>query len=183
MRWMVPLKSPERLWRVLALVRLGEIAGSDSARALKSYFGRVTPDEGVEILRALGGVPEPESRELIERILVTEEFDSADRRELREMAAWAAWQIGGRDMMDALRISIDRREGRDARILVYYGLLAGKKALPTFERYGISRMRIYNSNRTLERERMDELTRRIASGRSTATWEVTPDKLQFGPVR
>jgi HEAT repeat protein len=176
-RWIALLDSPNADLRLLAYSRLGQLGGESSARALADRFGRVDPAEAREILRALGSIPGPASRELVRRALVDPSFDAAERSDLRDMAAWSARRIGGPAMVDALREAVDRRDGRDGRPFVYYAVLAGTSAIPDIERLRGPRFRYLGASRGAEDERLQWARRELRAGRSIARLDVPPERL------
>jgi hypothetical protein len=72
-----------------------------------------------------------------------------------------------------------RREGRDAKVTVYLGLLGGEEAVPTLDRVRLTSMRYLKWSRGKELESMDRLRRRILNGASLAEYEVPPERLRF----
>ncbi|HKQ63275.1 MAG TPA: HEAT repeat domain-containing protein [Candidatus Polarisedimenticolaceae bacterium] len=178
-KWTTSLASPDAEERALAYRRLSELRKPDSAEALVQSFGRVEPDEGVEILRALARIDTPASRELVRRVLVAPEFDPIARLRLREMAAWAARQLGGEAMFEALRAAAERREGREAKVLIYLGVLGRDKALPLLARWDVPRMRYLRWSRGMEQERLHQLAQDIRGSRPLAAYDVPPERYPF----
>lgn len=178
-RWIEAVGSERREIRVVAFRRLAAIGGDKAVETLISAFGRVESDEGVEILRLLGDMRAAPVPALLERVLLGPEFDAVDRLALRDMAAWSARRIGGARMSEALRAAVERRDGRDARVLIYLLALDGKRALPVLERYRLPRMRYLLWSRGNEIALLDRIARRIEAGRSIAEFDVPPDSLEF----
>lgn len=178
-RWIEATRSPLREIRVLAYGRLGEIGGIEAAKALAGAFGRVEEDEGVEILRALGQVNEEPALVLVDRVLNGPEFDAVRRSGLRDMAAWSARRLGGERMSESLRAAVQRRDGRDAKVLVYLLVLDGKGALPTLERYRLPRMQYLKWTRGRELQTLDRIGCLVEAGRSPAEFDLPPEDLEF----
>ena len=178
-RWIEATRSPRREIRVLAYQRLAEIGGEAAAQTLAGAFGRVEADEGLELLRALGELNEAPVLDLLDRVLTGPEFDRVERLALRDMAAWSARRIGGERMSAALRAAVERRDGRDAKVLVYLLMLDGKRALPTLERYRLPRMHYLKWTRGKELEALDRIGRAITAGRSLARFDLPPEDLEF----
>jgi HEAT repeat protein len=178
-RWIETMKSPEEILRILAYDRLGMIGGTAAARALVASFGRVEQNEGLEILKALGGIAAEPSLELIERVLLAPEFDTVTRANLRNEAAWSARRIGGDRMFEALKASAERRHGRDAKVLVYLAILGGSKALSTLNDYRVQRMVYVSWNSGKELETIDWIIRQLDNGRSIASLDTPPAELLF----
>jgi len=178
--WIATLDAPEAQLRSLAYARLAEIGGEEAARALAERFGRVDADEGVAILRQLGSLDTPSSRALIERVLVSPAFDPFDRSRLRDMAAWGARRLGGDAMIDTLERAARRRNGRDARVLVYLALTGGKRALPALDSLRVPRMRFLKWTNGLELDTLDKIAWNLRQGHSLAAFDLPPERLEFG---
>lgn len=178
-RWIEASRSDRREIRILAYRRLAALGGDEAAQTLVGAFGRVEAEEGVEILRAAGEMSEARILGLLDRVLTGPEFDPLERGPLRDMAAWSARRIGGERMFESLRAAVERREGRDAGVLIYLLMLGGESALPTLERYRLPRMHYLKWTRGKELEQMDRIARRIETGRSLAQFDVPPEKLDF----
>jgi hypothetical protein len=177
--WIATLDSPQRNRRSLAYVRLGELGDEASARSLARAFGRVEPDEGAEILRALGQTNADPAQDLVERVLTAPEFDAAERATLRGEAAWSARRIGGDRMRDALARSAERTEGASTSVLVYLAVLDAERALPLLRSYRVPRMRSPAWKRGKEMETLDWIARRIETGRSLRLFDLPPGRLAF----
>jgi HEAT repeat protein len=177
--WIEAVRSPQREIRVLAYHRLARLGGEEATKALVGAFGRVDTDEGVEILEAAGELDEAPVLELLHRVLTGPEFDAVERWPLRDMAAWSARRIGGERMARSLREAVERREGRDAAILVYYLALERERARPTLERYRLSRMQYLKWTRGKEFEALDRIARRIEAGRTLPEFDVPPQDMDF----
>jgi HEAT repeat protein len=178
-RWIDAAASDDPRVRSLAYARLGEIGGDESTRALARLFGRVEPAEGVQILRALGDSGGDKAQELFERVLTSPAFDTADRWVLRDEAAWGARRLGGERMLAALERAVERRDGRDARVLAYLALADGKRALPLLKRFRVVRMRYPTWYVSDETATLDRIARRIEVGRSLDRFDLPPDKLRM----
>jgi HEAT repeat protein len=175
--WIDTMKSREEPLRLLAYDRLGRIGGAKVARELAASFGRVEQDEGVAILKALGGIPGEHSMELVERVLLAPEFDGYERSYLRSEAAWSARRIGGDRMFNALKASAERRQGRDAEVLIYLAVLGGDKALAILREYRMPRMVYLGLERGEELETIDWIIDQLEHGRSIASLDLPPDSL------
>lgn len=178
-RWKSTLETGAPELRGLTIGRLGELGGAIAAGALVTHFGKAGVDEAeqLEVLLALGRIPEPPSYDLLERVLLDAEFDT--RLRFRESAAWSARRLGGERMHRALRQAVERRFGRDARVLVYLGLALGREAIPIFEALRIPRMRSVKWSRGKEQEFLDLFFRDLAAGRSLLTHDRPPDQIAF----
>lgn len=181
-KWAAATTSEDADIRELAYPRLVELPGEESLRALTDAFGRVDVPEGFEILRAVGRIGSPEAAPLVERVLLEPAFDSYERLPLRRMAAWAAMRIGGERMTTALKKSVERRSGRDADVLVYLGVLAGRDALPELDRYRFERFRYFNWYLGPEWDRLDWLAREIRAGRPVQALNRPPDEIALYPI-
>jgi hypothetical protein len=95
------------------------------------------------------------------------------------MAAWSARRIGGDAMLERLSKAARRRGGRDAKVLIYAGVLGGKRVLPLLESLRRERMRSVGWTLGVEQERLDWLAFRLAGSRSVAALDVPPDKIGF----
>jgi hypothetical protein len=82
-------------------------------------------------------------------------------------------------MQRALQHAVERRDGREARVLVYLALVAGKDAVPVLLRYRVSRLRYMNWKGGIEMEQLDRVTKWITSGWSLHTVDVPPGQLAF----
>ncbi len=133
----------------------------------------------MEILRALGQVESSEVAKLLNRILLEPEFDPVRRLPLRDMAAWNARQRGGDAMYESLVAAATRRNGRDARVLIYAAVLGRERALPLLESLRKPRMRYLGWQRGVEQERLDWVAARLKTGRALATVDVPPARLVF----
>lgn len=178
-RWLEALDSPDPDVRMLAYQFFGHHGNAKVARTLVDMFGRVEPEEGLAILRALGHIDCDASRELIERVLTAAEFDAYERAALRDQAGWNARQIGGKEMRDLLERSIARRDGRDTRPLVYFAVLAGADAVPVLDRYRTRRLFYIAWKRGDELKKLDWIRRELIHGRSLESVDLPPQELAF----
>jgi HEAT repeat protein len=178
-RWIETMSSSEEVLRLLAYDRLGALGGTAAARALAAGFGRVEQHEGLAILQALGSIAAEPSMELIERVLMAPQFDTIERAELRDEAAWSARRIGGDRMYEALEASAERRHGRDARVLVYLAVLGGDRALPVLKKHRIERMVYVSWSSGKELEAIDWIIHQLENGRSPASLDKQPGKVLF----
>ena len=177
-KWTLLLKSDDGELRHLARVRLGALGGAEAAKALTAAFGR-DPGEDRELLTELGRTGSPEAAPLLEKVLKEPAFDPIALRPLREGAAYGARLLGGARMVDALRSSAERRQGRDGLVLVYYALLAGKDALPVLKQLRAPSLTWYEWNRGKDLERLDFMVRRLEAGLSLSSLDQAPAFLTF----
>ena len=117
-KWIELAAADEPSLRLLAFRRLAEAGGDDAARALVAAFEKADEDERIEILERAGELDAAPTRALVQRVLIDAEFDSILVVSLRETAAWSARRLGGDDMVQVLRESVQRRDGREARTLM-----------------------------------------------------------------
>jgi HEAT repeat protein len=173
-KWIEAAASADPEIRRLAYRRLGASRTSEGARALVSRFDEADDDERLDILRALAVAGSGEAAPLLSRVLLDAEFDAHDQRHVRSVAAWAARNVGGEAMTDALRRSAERREGRDLNVLVCLALLAGEEALPTLKAYRGKRLRYFEWDRGVEQKDLDRIIADLSGGRSIAFFDKPP---------
>jgi HEAT repeat protein len=178
-RWLEALASPDVDIRMLAYDFFADHGNAKTARTMVDMFGRVEPEEGLAILRAVGRVDCEATRDLIERVLTAPEFDTFERFEMRDMAAWNARLIGGEAMRVLLERSIERRDGRDTRPLVYFAVLAGADSIPVLDRYSKKRMHYITWKRGDEMKKLNWIRRELTHGRSIASVDLPPEQLTF----
>jgi HEAT repeat protein len=178
-RWAEITEASDEGLRRLAYEQLGQIGGEKAAGPLTDAFARAEPSDGVLILRALGAIDSPQSRELFRRVLLSPDFDPPARKRQREMAAWGARRLGGADMLEALRESVERRLGRDGRVMIYLGLLGGESAIPTLTEYRKSRWHFLHALTGEEQIVLDRLVRDLRAGRTTDALDVPPGRIVF----
>lgn len=178
-RWIATLTTDDPRLRHLAYQMLSELGGEAAATALVAAFGRVDPGEGVAILRALGNTETDAARGLLERILTQPAFDPVERLELREMAAYSARRIGGKRMADALRAAVERRHGRDGKVLMYLLLTEGEAAFPDYENQRVESLRYLKWSRGNEQETLQRLVADLRAGRSLQFYDLPPDEFDF----
>ncbi len=177
--WIKRLSDEDLTLRMDAIATLAELGGSDAATALVRRFGRSDIEEGIAILDALGRVDTPASRELIVRVLSNETFDEFARSALRAEAAWSARRLGGQQMIDALRESIERREGRDTFSVLYLPQIAGTDAIPTLLSVRRKRMTYMRWTAGEEFDVTDKIVRDLKKGRSIEAFDRPPDSIEF----
>ena len=177
--WIEASTAPESETRALAFAQLGRIGSAEAVHALEQAFGSAEREDRLEVLRALGGVRAARAGPLLERVLLGEEFDHPHETDLRAMAAWSALRIGGEGMWELLASAARRREGRDAKVLVYAALLGGQRAVPLLAELRRPRMRFLGWPRGKAQERLDWLAARLAIGRSVRRIDVPPELLAF----
>jgi len=173
-KWIEAASSDSVELRQLAYGRLAELGSPAAVQALMDTFGRVNVEEGVQILRALAAVASPAAAPLLERVLLDPSFDAEERAPLRSNAAWAASRLGGPAMTEILRKSAQRRDGRDADVLVYLALLDGRNAVPVLESLRVPRMRWFDWRRGPEQQRLDGIVRELKAGRSVSSLNAPP---------
>jgi HEAT repeat protein len=179
-RWIETAGLPQLHLRLLAYDHLGRIGNAAATQALLAAFDRVEAvPERVEILRAAGQLESAEVVKLLGQILLKPEFDPVRRLPLRDMAAWSARQRGGDTMYESLQAAALRRDGRDARVLVYAALVGGQRALPLLESLRKPRMRYLGWRKGAEQNRLDWVATRLATGRALVAVDVPPEKLTF----
>jgi HEAT repeat protein len=176
--WLASLESPDPEARTLAYAHFCHRPDKRAATLLTSAFGRVSPEEGREILRALGSHDMPAARDLLDRVLVGPEFDAYEFRSLREMAGWSARRIGG-SMIDSLTESVERRDGQDTAVLLYLALAGGRDTIPYVDRYRTERLRYIKWTRAEEMDKLDWLRDELEAGRPVFEFDVPPDRLPF----
>ncbi len=178
-KWAKTASSDRSSLRLLAYEKLGELGGEASARALAARFGQSDRDDDLEILRHLGGVDAEPARALIERVLSDPEFDHIHQSALREMAGWAARLIGGDQMFEALESSARRRDGRNAKILIYLAQIDGERALPVLESLRLPRLRYLQWSRGAEQQRLEWIDQQVRAGRSIRALDLPPHRIDF----
>jgi hypothetical protein len=82
-------------------------------------------------------------------------------------------------MYESLQAAALRRDGRDARVLVYAALVGGQRALPLLESLRKPRMRYLGWRKGAEQNRLDWVATRLATGRALVAIDVPPEKLTF----
>ncbi len=178
-RWIEATGSDSTDLRILAYRRLGLMSSPQAAAGLVGAFDGAPLKERLEILQYLGHRDNPATTGLIKRILMDAEFDDVRSEPVRSLAAWAAMKIGGQEMGDLLTASVERRQGRDARVLFYAGLAGGPSTLPLFDRFRISRLKYLAGERGREQEYLDRVARRLRRGDSVEEWKRPPGILGF----
>jgi len=172
-RWLEMLASSDAGERELAYGYFTRNGDVKAAEPLTQAFGRVEPTEGVLILRALGGIDAPASRELIERVLTAPEFDAHERAALRREAAWSARRLG---MVEALDAAVERRSGEDYLPLMYAAVLGGREIL---DAYRVPRLDFIGPNRGIELSKIDEMRSDLAHGRSIDRFDQPPARMRL----
>jgi HEAT repeat protein len=178
-RWVESLSADDADLRRLSYEGLADVGGEQAAAALRAAFETAAPDDRMRILDALGRMPVAAAHELVERVLVDPEFDPAAQLPLREMAAWSARRLGGARMLEALRASAERRDGREAKVLIYLAVLGGKQALPVLASTRVPRMRYLKWTRGKEQARLDAVARDVAAGFPLDYVDVPPSRIIF----
>lgn len=179
-KWEALATGDDEKLRSVAYRYLGQGLHPDKdAGILGRALARVEPAEGLFILNELGGVDSDVSRELVERVLTAPQYQRPELYALRDTAAWAARRLGGERMKAALLESIELRQGRDARALVYYALLVGETAIPLIESYLPSRMQFNTVYLGREHNTLRKLLVALSDGRSLDYIDLRPDKIKF----
>jgi HEAT repeat protein len=178
-RWVESSTATDPEIRQLAWARLASIGSAEAAQALVAAFDTADRTDREEILRVLGSVAEAHAAPLLERVLLDPFFDHPHESPLRDMAAWTARRIGGDAMLELLDAAARRRNGRDAKVLVYALLLGRERALPLLSSLRVPRMRYLGWSRGNEQAHLDRLATRVATGRSIERMEVPPGKMVF----
>ena len=80
-------------------------------------------------------------------------------------------------MVEALKSSAVRRQGRDVNVLVYLAQLAPKEALPLLREVRVARLRWFDWERGKEQARLDWIARRLSAGLSVAALDLPPADL------
>ncbi len=173
-KWSQAAGDPERPMRQLAFWRLAEIG---AAAALEGAFDAADPDDRVELLRAIAERRQSRAAPLVRRLLSSPEFDATAERRVREMTAWAARRIGGPEMFDLLRETVERRNGRDARITAYAALTGPGSVLPLLRAYRRSQLQYIGWERGTGQELLDWVQRRLEAGRPLTAIDVPPERL------
>ncbi len=176
-KWIDALSSDDLELRLIAHARLAELRSPAAVKPLLEAFGRVDVEDGIRILGTLAAIAPPDAAPLLERVLLDPAFDAEERKPLRGNAAWAATRLGGPRMAEALRKAAERREGRDALVLVYLAVLTGRDAVPVLESLRVPRMRWFDWRRGPEQERLDWIVRELKAGRSIGKLAVSPDDM------
>ena len=178
-KWSASLVSESADERTAALNYLKRQDHPEVGKRLAQAFDQLDLEDAIPVVQLCGQFPGDETTALIERLLTRPEFQSTRFDDLRDAAAWAARGIGGERMVQALAASITARNGRDARVLSYYALLAGKDAVATIEKYLVSRMRYRQTLRGNEWNHLKRLLRLLKSERAIDFTDRPPQALTF----
>jgi HEAT repeat protein len=177
-KWASALKSDDGELRHLARARLGALGGPEAAKALAAAFGRDIGEDR-ELLGELGRTGSAEAAPLLEKVLKEPAYDPMSLRLLRDGAAYGARLLGGPRMVEALRASLERRQGRDGLVPIYYALTAGKEALPLLRQVRAPSLTWFDWNRGKDLERLDFMVRRLEAGLPITTLDEPPQFLEF----
>lgn len=169
--WIKYLDSPDRGIRHLSYYRLGELGGKKAALALMDGFEKADQDDRIEILHALGRAALPETAPLLEKIL-GKEYDTLAGIPQRNVAAWVAARIGGKEMEDLLRTTVNRRLGRDVHVVTALAWMTGEKALPLLRSTRDNLYRYFSTDRVEKQFMLDDLIHDLETG---AVLEVPED--------
>ncbi len=166
--------------RETAYRHLGSVSPPDAAaEILASAFGRVEPAEAPVVIDQLAGLNTEKSRDVVERVLTTPEYQRPELYLLRDSAAWAARRLGGERMRSALQHSIEIRHGRDIRPIIYYALLSGEQATPLIDKWIVPRMRFSAITRGKEYQYLRELLTALRFGHALDASDLSPAELSF----
>jgi len=177
--WIAAKASPDNLMRTLAYDELARIGSAEALDGLVRGFDEASDEDQVQILLALADADAAQSRALFRRVLVSEAYDGANSRAARDMAAWGARRLGGDDMLAALRESVERRHGRDARVMIYLGIAGGRGALPTLEAFRRERWKFLHAFTGEEQKALDRLVRDIRAGRTLDWIDLRADHIRL----
>lgn len=165
---------PER--RLMAIRRL--VPRDDGLSTVLDAFPEMDAEDRTATLRALAGDGRAPVRALIERILSDETFDHPEHTDTRAWAAWAARRLGDDAMAKALGRSVERRSGRDAMVLAYAALLAGRDAGPALiRRYERERLLYPSGMRGSENLMLDRLATHLERGVPAREIDREPDRV------
>lgn len=166
--------------RRTAYANVGRVMRPDvAAEILVRAFGRLEPDEGELVLKSLAEIDSEASQELVEKILTAPEYQRPDLYAVRDVAAWAARRYGGERMAAVLERSIELRQGRDFRPMIYYALLRGADAAPLIQRFLAPRMRFKTTYRGLEYLYLRRLLLALERGHSLRFADLPPRRIQL----
>lgn len=177
--WIAASTDPEPAIRTLAWNHLAEIGTAAAVEGLAEQFAIAESSDQLEILRAIGKRRLGGGSAIVVRVLTDPAFDAALLTELRDAAAWAAWRIGGPEMIRTLRQAVERRSGRDAKVAVYYALAARRDSLPTLAAVRSPRFRYLLWTRGREQELLDSLVRELRGGREPWSFAVPPQEISL----
>jgi HEAT repeat protein len=177
--WAAELGSPDDDRRHLAYHMLAELESASAIEALVGAFDAATPADREVILEELVDVDLPAARALVQRVLLDPAFDPPPQAGQRDWAAWAARRLGDGPMQRLLAQAVDRRNGRDARVLVYAALAEGPAGAERIVRYERVRMRYLGQARGREQERLAWLARYLRAGQPLDEFDLPPPKLVF----
>ncbi len=82
-------------------------------------------------------------------------------------------------MYESLVAAATRRNGRDARVLIYAAVLGRERALPLLESLRKPRMRYLGWRKGMEQEQLEWVATRLKTGRPLLKVDVPPEKLHF----
>ena len=82
-------------------------------------------------------------------------------------------------MYELLQAAAVRRNGRDARVLIYAALVGGQRSVPLLESLRKPRMRYLGWQKGVEQQRLDWLATRLKNGGALAAIDLPPEKLTF----
>jgi len=177
--WATASVSPFQDVRTLADRRLAEIGSPAAVRAIKKRLLRtdLPAEERAGVLMAIGQARTEDAAELVERYLSDPAYDEWQLQGVRSAAAWAARRLGGDRMVQALRQSAVRRDGRDWATLVYLAVLEKGAALPTLKTLRVRRLRYPEGRFGREETQVDGIISDLAAGRDPEGFDVPPATL------
>jgi len=158
---------------------LDQPASEAISTALAKAFGRAEPEAITGLVMTLAKHRSKPAMDLIERVLTSEDFNSTRWNDLRDAAAWTASRYGGERMVLALATAIDRRQGRDARVLNYYAVAAGAESIERIDRWKAFRMRFTYTTRANEWNHLRRILIHLRRGEPIPFADVPPEQLKF----
>jgi HEAT repeat protein len=179
--WAELASGPDAEMRALARSRLAEIGSAPAVSALESSFDTVPARERREVLEALGEAGSDRAAGVLERVLTSPEFATAEALPDREWAAWAASRIGGRKMFELLTRAVESRNGRDSKVTAYAALAGGEQAIPLLRAYRAIQMQYVGWNRGRAQERLNWVLGQLERGRAIDVLDLPPPRLSLMP--
>ncbi len=178
-RWVALLGDADPDRRRLAIRTLRRLGDHRAIDALIGAFDGAGRDDRLLILEVLAAAPDPRAGALAEKLLLDPAYDAAVEGPVRAAGAWLARRIGGPAMTDALRRSVGRREGWDYSVLVYYGVLAGRDAVPTLQTALRERTRRLAWKLMWENNEVIWMIGQLSHGRPIDRLDVPPERHSF----
>lgn len=165
--------------RKLAERRLAEIGTPAAVKALAARLAKTDlgGEERKDILMAIGDAKTAAAASVVEQHLADPAFDAWDYQDARAAAAWAARRIGGDRMIQALRESAVRREGRDWATVAYLAVTGGAAEIPTLSSVRVKRLKYLEPHYGREEPLLEMMIGDLAAGRSIARFDARPETL------